>query len=137
MRPATLVTQLFAARRRSRTDLTVRWTILGIYCALIFFVSSIPGTEISAPVDDRISHTVVFMGLGVLLLAAFASVIRQWSRPAITGVLASGIVYGALDEWHQSFVPYRDSSMKDLLFDTIGVILAIVVVRVMLRWSSR
>ncbi len=34
----------------------------------------------------------------------------------------SGMVYGALDEWHQSFVPGRDPALGDVVADGLGVL---------------
>ena len=40
--------------------------------------------------------------------------------------LLMGVGYGALDEWHQGFVPGRDASVGDWVADSAGVILGLV-----------
>jgi VanZ family protein len=35
--------------------------------------------------------------------------------------VALGIIYGFSDEWHQSFVPGREASLRDIFFDGLGV----------------
>ena len=48
-----------------------------------------------------------------------------WSsrRTALTIVLAA-LIYGCLDEFHQSFVPNRTVEALDVLADTTGALLA-------------
>ena len=43
---------------------------------------------------------------------------RQWLRVLVVGILA--LVYGCTDEYHQSFVEGRDSSVLDLVADLTG-----------------
>lgn len=43
---------------------------------------------------------------------------RWWPAIALAALLASA--YAATDEWHQLFVPGRDSDVRDWLADTIG-----------------
>ena len=54
---------------------------------------------------------------------------RQWLRVLVVGVLA--LVYGCTDEYHQSFVEGRDSSVLDLVADLTGGLIggAVYVVR--------
>ena len=62
--------------------------------------------------------------MGVLAWRSFNSII---SSPTIlaTVALAFCSLYGWSDEWHQSFVPGRYSSISDWLADTIGAALSI------------
>lgn len=36
------------------------------------------------------------------------------------GALLLASVYGASDEWHQAFVPLRDSDVRDWVADSLG-----------------
>jgi VanZ family protein len=44
--------------------------------------------------------------------------------------LLIGICYALSDEWHQSYVPGRDASLWDALFDSMGIAAAAMTCRV-------
>lgn len=48
---------------------------------------------------------------------------REWLAIALT------VAYGFIDEWHQSFVPGRMPDWRDIAADTVGAVLAMLVVR--------
>jgi VanZ family protein len=102
---------------------------------LITMSSAVPGQDMPQVVDDRVAHFVVYAGLGILMLFSVAGFVR----PRLAGrhvLLALAIVaaFAAADEWHQSFVPGRDSSAKDFLFDVLGAGAAQSAVWSALRW---
>jgi VanZ family protein len=59
---------------------------------------------------------------------------RPWSWTAAGVALVIVIVYAATDEIHQTFVPNRTGSWKDVCIDTAGGILGLMVVWV---WQAR
>lgn len=95
-----------------------------IYMAAIFHYSSEshPLPALTEHVWDKLLHTIEYTGLAILLFRALhGERLGQWAAAILTVVLVS--VYGATDEWHQSFVPLRDSDVYDWLIDTLaGVI---------------
>jgi VanZ family protein len=56
---------------------------------------------------------------------------KEWGRYSGVLTLFIGILFAAGDEWHQSFVPGRCSSLYDFLFDVSGVIIAVMAYRYM------
>ena len=48
------------------------------------------------------------------------------NRHAVFLTILIGTLYGISDEWHQSFVPGRDASFWDALFDGLAVVTAAV-----------
>jgi VanZ family protein len=44
-----------------------------------------------------------------------------------------GVLYGAGDEWHQSFISGRDASGQDLIADGAGTLLGLAVTAAVLR----
>ncbi len=114
---------------------TSKWTLQYLlpalfYCGLIFFLSSLSHYPESLPSFwgfDKIMHCMVYYLLGLLLMrmcihAPWPAMVRY------AAVLAPsiGILYGISDELHQFFVPGRMSSVADVLFDALGVILAVI-----------
>jgi VanZ family protein len=94
--------------------------------ALIFGLSSqstLP--RVVDPVPDKVAHAAAYAALGVLCLRACHGGLQRL-RPGAT-LLALGLTlgYGALDEWHQSFVPRRRASAGDWLADAAGAALAL------------
>ncbi len=86
--------------------------------ALLWWQSATPGDVLPIP---------NIIGIDKLLhLTAFALLAAAWccglgaSRRAALLAFALVLGYGAIDEWHQSFTPGRDSSGWDLLADGFG-----------------
>lgn len=72
------------------------------------------------PLSDKIGHVVLFAILGATL--AYGRV-HAPVAPRHLALILAGSLYGLADEWHQSFVPGRESSAADLLADVTGVTL--------------
>ncbi len=98
------------------------------YAALIFALSSMTlDIEELRPVltFDKLLHLAEYYILGYLLMRAFATSGVPWlaASPVVAAILV-GSAYGLSDEIHQVFVPGRDASPVDFLFDAAGVSLA-------------
>lgn len=71
--------------------------------------------------SDKVAHFIVYTGLGFLFVRAFYPNVYQWSWFQVILVASLGcLVYGASDEFHQSFVPHRSMDIFDLLADVLG-----------------
>jgi VanZ family protein len=95
------------------------------YAGLIYFLSSLSRFPEAVPSFfgfDKIAHFVEYYIFGWLLYRWFSS--PDWvlgRRGVLLMTLLVGIGYAAGDEWHQSFVPGRDASFFDALFDAAGI----------------
>jgi VanZ family protein len=58
----------------------------------------------------------------------------QWSEARLVVLLA--MLYAATDELHQAFVPNRQSSVVDVLIDTLGAVLGLILLRGFGRWRK-
>ncbi len=108
-----------------------------LYMAALFGLSSVPGViPEDAPVPYQIFnwvppavqnllHIPVYAGLAFLWRWALAALLRP--VPATVAAFLITVAYGVLDEWHQSFVPGRFASLTDVLFNTIGACLGLLV----------
>lgn len=95
------------------------------YAVLIFLISSIPSLHtptLGIAFGDKLIHTGEYTVFGYLLMRSgyFLSV-------PIGYIGVTGILYGALDEIHQLWVPGRHADGWDFLADAVGVMLGIFV----------
>lgn len=95
------------------------------YALLIFFLSSLSRFPESLPDFfgfDKIVHFTEYFIFGFLLSRWFSNITFSYIKSrAIIMTIIIGIFYALTDEWHQSFVPGRNSSIFDLIVDAIGV----------------
>ena len=68
---------------------------------------------------DKLLQFVEYSVLGWLWYRALRGEGLSWVV-AVVGATLIATAYGASDEWHQSFVPLRDSSVRDWLTDLVG-----------------
>lgn len=92
------------------------------YAGLIFYLSSRawPTPSTLPPGVDKGVHIAMYAILGFSLLWALHSTRLKHSRFIVLIAASIGMSYGALDEFHQSFVPGRDASIFDVLADGAG-----------------
>ncbi|MFC0475818.1 VanZ family protein [Robertmurraya beringensis] len=106
------------------------WTLPLAYMALIWTLSSFPADEFVALPDlslDRIiKESLHLVEFGILYLLFALALYGNGQLTKKTSLLFAIIacLYGALDEIHQSFVPYRSATWIDLVKDVIGVTVA-------------
>lgn len=114
--------------RPSASRLFVGWWLPVLaYVATIFVLSSQPG--LTSPVNfqnsDKVLHLLEYGGLGFFLGRALrASLGWPLGAPSSLLVVAIGMAIGAGDEWWQSHVPGRDSTILDWCADSAGLVLA-------------
>ncbi len=78
---------------------------------------------------DKVFHLVEYTVLGVLLARALSYSLRR-ILPTSAWIIAFAIavLFGVSDEWHQSFVLGRHSTVSDLIVDIIGSALGVGIV---------
>jgi VanZ family protein len=71
---------------------------------------------------DKLLHGTEYAFFGMLIIRAIERSPRHPRTLRACIFLAIGIVflYGISDDFHQSFVPYRDASAFDLMADVVG-----------------
>ena len=107
------------------------WGPAAIWAAVLFLLSeSEPGTGALWTLGhDKVGHLGLYGVLGALL--AWGGHKSQVGYH-ISFLVLAGVLYGVLDEWHQSFVPGRTPSGGDILADAVGVILGVLAFRFLL-----
>lgn len=93
---------------------------------------SSPPSPPGAP--DWLLHGIEFGVLSLFLSRALAG---GWSgrlsRRGMILTMLLGMLYGAGDEWHQSFISGRDASVRDVVADGAGTLLGLAMTMVALR----
>lgn len=75
----------------------------------------------------KMAHFSIYTVVGLLLMSLVSTYnIKEKNRLIIT--LTTGIIYASSDEIHQSFVPGRSPMITDVVIDTMGVILGILLI---------
>lgn len=96
---------------------------------LIFFLSSGPAPDFLQHEvfdwQDKALHASAFFVLSFLCLRGFV-----WNGKPSTRIIAlaaAGLaaLYGATDEWHQSYIPSRTSDIDDWIADTLGALIVV------------
>ena len=107
------------------------------YLTLIFFVSHIPLAQLQQlPFDfwDKAVHCVEYMPVGFLVTGLVRT---KWTGvkvgTLITAAIFISIALAGLDEFHQSFVPGRDSSIGDAIADGIGAAMGSVIAAMLFK----
>lgn len=111
------LTQLCFAERHERLRFR---TALFLY-ALVIIIGDIPGAR--ADVGQYASGVVLHsFGYGVLAFLLFSGIAGGMGRRAVLSVLLVAAM-GALDEFIQSFLPYRRGAVSDWLVDITAAML--------------
>ena len=92
-----------------------------LYAALIFHFSaeSDPLPALTSLVWDKALHATEYAGLALLLCRAIRGEGVGWGLSIVLAVMVAS-AYAASDEWHQLYVPGRDSDILDWTADTLG-----------------
>jgi VanZ family protein len=102
-----------------------RWFVVVVWMGMIFALSATP--SLASPFEPaydfilrKLAHLTIYAVLTVLLFRAFrlhlANRAYAW---LLAGLVAA--VYACSDEWHQTFVPGREGSLRDVGIDTLGI----------------
>jgi VanZ family protein len=98
------------------------------WLATMILFSSLPGDtlpEIPVWNWDKLAHTVEYMALAFLFMR-FLRYARSFALArCVRIVLIAGVLYAALDELHQLFIPLRSCNWYDYCADVVGILLGV------------
>lgn len=135
-----------------------RWIPVVLWCIVIFCFSEFPlftgentkrmleavlsylpfgtdGDDTSSPLNfiiRKLAHLTEFGILAVLVWRAL-----EPKRMAYVGAWIFATVYAMTDEWHQSFKPERTASVRDVLIDSCGALIALLCIRLYMYWKRK
>lgn len=130
----------------TKLDRTWLWALLAIvWMALIYWLSDKPASDYEGaseatswlPLASNIVHVGLYFILSVFVLRALVLL-----RPVSIGLIAYStvfvaLVYGILDEIHQSNVKGRRSEAVDVVADVFGAVLIVVLWFLLKRYRSK
>jgi VanZ family protein len=115
------------------TEATRRWLawLPAVACATaIFVLSSQPVLPSPGGLSDKTAHAIAYGVLGTLCLVGVTGArLSGVTGSSLLVAFVLAVLYGASDEFHQSFVPGRSPEWGDLLADAVGAALALGLVR--------
>jgi VanZ family protein len=119
----------FAGKRPIMTTYAkkiLRWLPALAVMALIFYLSTLPSKGdlaaflIFSPTTDNIVSSILHIGAFGFLALTIEFGFGKMTDKERLWALVWVILYGISDEFHQSFVPNRTTSLFDLLLDGLG-----------------
>ncbi len=115
----------------------IYWLPVILYCTILFIQSSFPSAEDlpDTPGVDKFLHFAAYAVLGAMFLRAFlkGNSTSDNIRFLLILSITFSTLYGISDEIHQAFVPARDASILDALFDFFGSIFGVLIYRRFIR----
>jgi VanZ family protein len=97
-----------------------------LYAGILFALSAQPNPFPFLPpgflLQDKLLHALAYAVLGALLFSGFRGTGCSPRCALLLSVLVASL-YGATDEFHQSFVPGRSPDPLDWVADTLGAAL--------------
>lgn len=132
-------------RRHKARDTTINWLAVFLWAALIFYFSTDQfSSSHTAQLLDPVVHR-LFPGISLDRIESIHFLVRKlghWSEYAVFSILLSRalrddreggfrlryaawtvalvFIYAASDEFHQTYVPGRTASIRDVLIDLFG-----------------
>jgi len=108
----------------------VYWLPVFAWAGMIFALSSVPSLGTGLPwlwdlILRKVGHAVEYAVLMHLLWRALSAQGGRGAAALIWSALLS-LGYALGDEYHQSFVPGRMGSLRDVAVDGIGVLIALI-----------
>jgi VanZ family protein len=105
---------------------TIYWLPPLLWMATIFLLSSRPSVSVT---DEFASDFIIFKSLHMAEYAfLFVLIFRAFYHTTALGMekllqisFVLSVLYGALDELHQTFVPTRTGTLRDIFIDTVGI----------------
>lgn len=110
-----------------------------LVCTLVLILSVIntgvlPKTDV--PSADKIVHTIMYFGITLTLILNQTSYLRkQITKLQLYFATLFSIGFGTSMEIIQHFLPWRSGSIYDFIANTLGVLLAIVIILFITRFK--
>lgn len=100
-----------------------RWLPPLLWAGVILVGTSLPTPLVPRELSafDKALHFTFYALFAVLLTRQISEVVSRW-RAALLAILIA-MTFGAIDEWHQKFIPGRSTEFADWRADSAGAAL--------------
>jgi len=118
-----------------------QWLPFIVWVVLVFAVSSIP--HLSVPAfgmprwSDKIAHLTEYAVLAFLFYRGERGERWRMGIPAWLLVIVATLAIASVDEYHQRFIPGRDSNILDWTADGVGIVIGTLIGMVRFGTFSR
>ena len=119
-------------RRSSPLAAWKAWGPAVTWAAVLFLLSEISTLPraVELPDVDKVAHFGLYFLLGAALGWGYWASAAGAPHWLLVGL---GVLYGVVDEWHQSFVPRRTPELGDFAVDVLGVAVGYILLLFVLR----
>ncbi len=130
--------RIFKLSKSTFFRLLVLWGPVFIWATVIFLFSAMTSTKAAEIhwqdfIIKKSAHIIEYGVLAMLLYRAFIN--SAFSKPtAISTTFFIAVLYAISDEFHQSFTPGREPTLRDIGFDTIGASLSLLLINKNLKY---
>lgn len=116
---------------RSRSKKISAWVSVLAWMIIIFSLSAMEGSASQGYslfyfLERKTFHVIEYFILSSLLYLAYLQSFF-WKKAIWLSALCA-LLYASSDEWHQTFVFGRTGLPRDVLIDTVGILLAVILV---------
>ncbi|KKR10709.1 MAG: Acetobutylicum phosphotransbutyrylase [Candidatus Woesebacteria bacterium GW2011_GWA1_39_21] len=117
------------------------WVPFLLWAAVIYSFSSSDAIKTSAVhwqdfIVKKTAHITEYFIFALLLYRALVNS-RIAPKNALICVLVTALLYGTSDEFHQTFTPTREPTIRDVLIDFCGSLIFVVVMRYLVTKSKK
>lgn len=106
-----------------------RWLVPLAVVIGIFTITSWPHPPAMPRNSDKVVHFAAYGTLGAAV--AWAAMTTRARRVLVWAVVVS--LLGAVDEWHQQFIPSRSMDVRDWMADTAGAVAGLTILSALQR----
>lgn len=108
------------------------WLPVIAWAALIFYLSGVPNLKSGLEYDfvlRKAAHIIEYLILTLLLCRAFRGSFGMKGARLLLYPAVVSFFYAVSDEIHQSFIAGRSCAIQDVMIDSIGILIAVIMVR--------
>lgn len=109
------------------------WLPVFIWCGVIFWLSNTPNLSTNLGFWDvilrKIAHITEYFILNLLLYRAFKNTFTLKLLYLVLWSAILSLIYAISDELHQLFVPTRNGNLEDVLIDSVGICLFLILLK--------